>query len=468
MWPQVRALLALSEVRAGSNKALATLMAHIVQNPCEWLASVVQRNRAGQPVGTYSVCSANSWVLEASMRQALEQDSFLCIESTSNQVNQFGGYTGLTPAQFVEFVHSIANRTGFSLNRILLGSDHLGPYPWRNETVESAVGKACELVRSAVMAGYNKIHLDASMACGDDAPNQPLADAVIAQRAAAICQVAEKTHEQLRDGSPAPVYIIGTEVPIPGGEQEPGQPPAVTRVQDAQATLKSFHATFIERGLGSAWERVVGLVVQPGVEFGDSSVFEYDRQKAKSLSQCLPESPALVYEAHSTDYQQPAKLREMVEDHFAILKVGPWLTFAFREAVFALSLIEREWLAKRRDITLSQAPETLEHAMLHNPVHWKPYYHGDQQELSFARRYSFSDRCRYYWPDEAVQRELKRLVGNLSDCPPPLTLLSQYLPEEYDGVRSGRISSHPVSLIDEKIRKVVRIYAAACGACNHQ
>jgi D-tagatose-1,6-bisphosphate aldolase subunit GatZ/KbaZ len=439
-------------------------MERSIQNPCEWLRRVVERNRTGDPVGMYSVCSANSWVLEAAMHQALEDDSVVCIESTSNQVNQFGGYTGLTPSQFVDFVHSIAKRADFSLSRIVLGSDHLGPYPWRNETAASAVGKACELVRSTVKAGYNKIHLDASMTCSDDAPDAPLADQVIAQRAAAICQVAEKMHTELHDGSPAPVYVIGTEVPIPGGEQEPGAAPAATRVQDAQGTLKSFHAAFSELGLSAAWERVVGLVVQPGVEFGDASVFEYSRRQAEQLSKCLPESPALVYEAHSTDYQPPLKLREMVEDHFAILKVGPWLTFAFREAVFALSLIEREWLGKRRGVTLSKVPETLEGAMTRNPAYWKAYYHGDEQELSFARRYSYSDRCRYYWPDEAVQRELKQLVENLSACLPPLTLLSQYLPDEYDGVRAGRIGSDPASLIHERIRKVVRVYAAACGA----
>lgn len=443
---------------------LETSMDRPIQNRCDWLRSVVERNRAGEPVGTYSVCSANSWVLEAAMHQALDDDSVVCIESTSNQVNQFGGYTGLTPSLFVDFVHSIAKRTGFPAGRIVLGSDHLGPYPWRNEPAESAVGKACELVRATVTAGYNKIHLDASMACGDDAPNQPLTDTVIAQRAAAICQVAEKTHEELRDGSPAPVYVIGTEVPIPGGEQEPGMAPAVTCVQDAQRTLESFHVAFLELGLSAAWERVIGLVVQPGVEFGDASVFEYDRRKAEKLSKCLPESPSLVYEAHSTDYQPTRKLREMVEDHFAILKVGPWLTFAFREAVFALSLIEREWRGKRRGITLSQVPETLEQAMLRNPEHWKAYYHGDEQELSLARRFSYSDRCRYYWQDETVQRELKQLVENLSECPPPLTLLSQYLPDEYDGVRSGRIGNDPVSLIHARIRKVVRIYAAASGA----
>lgn len=397
------------------------------------------------------------------MYQAREDGSVLCIESTSNQVNQFGGYTGLTPPQFAAFVRSIAERVDFPVDRILLGSDHLGPYPWRTEPAESALGKACELVRTSVLAGYSKIHLDASMACASDAPNQPLADEVVAQRAATLCQVAEKTHKELRDGSPAPVYVIGTEVPVPGGEQAAGMAPAVTRVQDAQKTLESFRSAFLNLGLGAAWERVIGLVVQPGVEFGDDCVFEYDRRKAESLIKCLPESPSLVYEAHSTDYQPPVALREMVEDHFAILKVGPWLTFAFREAVFALGEIEREWLGERRKASLSHVPAALEQAMLSNPAHWRAYYHGDEQELSLARQYSYSDRCRYYWPDAAVQRELNRLIANLSDSPPPLTLLSQYLPEEYDAVRARRISNTPTELIYERIRKVVRIYGAACG-----
>ncbi len=432
-------------------------------DPGTWLRTIVDRNRRNDPVGIYSVCSAHPWVLEAAMRQAHEDGSFVLIESTSNQVNQFGGYTGLTPPQFRAFVHSIATRAGFPLNRILLGGDHLGPYPWRNEPSESALDKACELVRASVLAGYSKIHLDASMACAGDPPNQPLSDDVIAQRAAALCRVAEKTYEELPDSQHAPVYVIGTEVPIPGGEQEPGSPPAVTRIEDAQATLESFHQAFLQRGLGAAWERVIGLVVQPGVEFGDASVFEYDRRKAGPLSQCLSASPSLVYEAHSTDYQPPAALRQMVEDHFAILKVGPWLTFAFREAVFALSDIEREWLSEQRGVTLSRVPEVLEQAMLRHPAHWKPYYHGDEHDLSLARRYSYSDRCRYYWPDSSIQCELNLLIANLSDSPPPLTLLSQYLPQEYEAVRSQRVSNTPAELIQERIRKVVRIYGTACG-----
>jgi len=428
-----------------------------------WLQSVVQRNRRREPVGLYSVCSANVWVLEAAMRQALEDGSPLCIESTSNQVNQFGGYTGMTPSQFVTFVGAIAKRVGFPEERILLGGDHLGPYPWRNESSETALAKAGEMVRACIAAGYSKIHLDASMACADDDRNRPLADEVIAHRAAALCQGAEEAWAQLPGHSPAPLYIIGTEVPTPGGEQGPGLAPAVTGVEDARTTLDHFRSAFLKRGLEAAWERVVGLVVQPGVEFGDASVFEYDRRKAQFLCNSLPASPALVYEAHSTDYQPAAALRQMVEDHFAILKVGPWLTFAFREAVFALSAIEQEWLGKRAGANASHVPEALEQAMLRNPVYWRPYYQGEEWEQHLARRFSYSDRCRYYWPDPSVERELDLLLANLSASPPPLTLLSQYLPDAYDAVRSGAIPNLPASLIQDRIRKVVKIYAAACG-----
>ncbi|HET9322081.1 MAG TPA: class II D-tagatose-bisphosphate aldolase, non-catalytic subunit, partial [Bryobacteraceae bacterium] len=310
--------------------------------------------------------------------------------------------------------------------------------------------------------GYSKIHLDASMACADDDRNRPLADEVIAQRAAALCQVAEQAWTNLSDRSAAPLYIIGTEVPTPGGEQGPELAPAVTRVEDARTTLDHFRSAFLKRGLEAAWERVVGLVVQPGVEFGDASVFEYDRRKAQFLCNSLPTSPALVYEAHSTDYQPAAALRQMVEDHFAILKVGPWLTFAFREAVFALGAIEQEWLGKRAQGNVSHVPEALEQAMLRNPVYWHPYYQGDEGEQHLARRFSYSDRCRYYWPDPSVERELDLLLANLSASPPPLTLLSQYLPDAYDGVRSGAVPNLPASLIQDRIRKVVKIYGAAC------
>jgi D-tagatose-1,6-bisphosphate aldolase subunit GatZ/KbaZ len=208
---------------------------------------------------------------------------------------------------------------------------------------------------------------------------------------------------------------------------------------------------------------VIGIVVQPGVEFGDNVIFDYDREKAKALSSALPKHPALVYETHSTDYQKPGALTEMVEDHFAILKAGPWLTFAFREALFALSAIEREWLAHRGGVRISQVREALDAAMLRNPNYWRSYYAGSEDGTRVSRMYSYSDRCRYYWGDATVQQELAQLHANLRAFPPPLTLVSQYLPLQYELIRSGGLQASAEDMIQEHIRGVLRVYAAACG-----
>jgi len=428
-----------------------------------WLREIVDANRSGQPVGLYSVCSAHPSVLRAAMRQALDHDSVLLIESTSNQVNQFGGYTGLSPVQFVAFLSSIAQEVGLAPERLVIGSDHLGPYPWRAEASELALEKACVLARACVLAGYLKIHLDASMSCSGDRPM--LDDETVAQRAAQMCAVAERARAERRNELPAPLYVIGTEVPEPGGEQSGARRPRPTTIEHVRRTLESFQNAFLAHGLHDPWERVIGLVVQSGAEFSNTNVFDYDPQKTSQLRKHLPESPPLVYEAHSTDYQTPNALKQMVQDHFAILKVGPWLTFAYREAIFALSAIERDWLGSSKKTQVSAVVEALNAAMLRNPVHWLGYF-GDEDEAmqSVSRQFSYSDRCRYYWPDPAVQREVDLLLRNLSSDEIPLTLISQHFPEQYGRIRAGELLGRPESLIEHHIGKVLTIYTRSCWA----
>jgi D-tagatose-1,6-bisphosphate aldolase subunit GatZ/KbaZ len=428
------------------------------------LSEIIAAQKRGSPLGIYSICSANPFVLEASVQQALQDGSPLLIESTCNQVNQEGGYTGMTPADFRGYVQELADRSsGLPRERLILGGDHLGPSPWQHEPVESAMAKARVLVRDCVLAGYTKLHLDASMKCADDPADSPLERSISARRTAELCLAAEKAHKELHSDGAAPCYVIGTEVPLPGGAQEGENAPAVTKVEDVQETIELTRKAFKQAGLGAAWERVLAVVVQPGVEFGDDSLFVYDRQAAARLSRSIEPFEKLVFEAHSTDYQSRDTLRMLVEDHFAILKVGPALTFAFREAVFALAMMETEWLSKRKEVELSNIQQALDKAMLDNPMHWKQYYTGSRAYLQFARKYSFSDRSRYYWPDAGVQKSLARLLDNLKRHPVPLALLSQFLPMQYERVRAGALPNVPRAHIHDKIRHVLTDYAHACG-----
>lgn len=316
---------------------------------------------------------------------------------------------------------------------------------------------ACELAAHSVLAGYQKIHLDASMACADDPA--ALAEEVVAERAALLCQVAEQSYASVPSDWPRPLYVIGTEVPVPGGEVAEGECPAPTRLEDMQSTLKAFRKAFLARGLDRAWENVIGMVVQPGVEFGDTSVFDYDPRKAAHLVAGLPDSPELVYEAHSTDYQTPPSLKRMVKDHFAILKVGPWLTLAYREALYALESIEREIPGYASQP--SRVRDALEEEMLLNPGHWKPYYHGTAEQQRFARSFSLSDRCRYYWPQPRLEQAVHRLFETLKG-PLPLALLSQYLPCEHEAIREGSLENSAPAIVRFHIQRVLKVYAQAC------
>lgn len=429
------------------------------------LQRLLSRNRQSGKGGTYAVCSAHPAVIEAAIQQSLADESLLHVESTSSQVNQFGGYTGTTPEQFAKWIYSSAKNAGLRADRILLGGDHLGPFPWRNEASTSALEKGRKLVCDCVSAGYQKIHLDASMACADD-PKSGISEETIAARAAILCQAAEDAHRELPPGSREPVYVIGTEVPAPGGESADAGAVAVTKAEEVHRTLEVFRTEFAARGLQSAWERVVALVVQPGVDFGANSIIDYDRHKAAPLSAALSSHPGIVYEAHSTDYQSPEALSWLVEDHFAILKVGPWLTFAYREALVGLSAIEREMFGNLSGRRISQVREALESAMIREPSQWRSYYHGNEDELRRDRIYAYSDRCRYYWNQPKVQEEVGRLLSNLGERPVPLTLISQYLPMEYEAIRAGELEALPTQIIQHHIRRVLDVYAQACGSKN--
>lgn len=421
------------------------------------LLDIIAANRAGEARGIYAVCSAHPRVLDAAFSQARRDGAAALIEATANQVNQFGGYTGMKPADFRPYIEEIAERAGFPVQKIILGGDHLGPVCWRHEPAARAMAEARDLVSAYVAAGFQKIHLDTSMACADDP--EALPDETVAARAAELCAVAEAT-ARARLGESRPVYVIGTEVPPPGGAAGAMDGLQVTSARAVRDTLAAHEAAFAARGLKAAWRRVIALVAQPGVEFGHASVHDYAPEKARPLRELIAELPHIVYEAHSTDYQPAATYPTLVRDHFAILKVGPQLTWALREALFALSHIEDELVTEGRRSNLRAA---CEQAMLDQPENWAKYYPRAEPEARLCRRYSYSDRIRYYWPAPAITAAVARLLENLrgADIPPPL--LSQYMPAQYAALRAGELAALPADLIRHRIMQVTDSYARACG-----
>jgi D-tagatose-1,6-bisphosphate aldolase subunit GatZ/KbaZ len=415
------------------------------------LLDIIAQHKAGKACGIFSVCSAHPLVIEATFVHALHVNaSIVLIEATSNQVNQDGGYTGMVPKQFRDFVFAIADQTGFARDRVLLGGDHLGPNAWNALPADDAMAKAEIMIDQYVRAGFRKIHLDCSMSCAGDPV--PLPEAVVAERAARLCAVSEAAYASV--GGQAPVYVIGTEVPVPGGSAEDLETLQVTTPQAAMATIEMHRAIFPP----DAWPRVIAAVVQPGVEFDHHKVVDYDPLAASALSKSIETRDQFVFEAHSTDYQTPQALTALVRDHFAILKVGPGVTFALREALWALDAIERDWLGTQA----SGFRETVMKQLRAQPMHWIKYYHSAGHALEIDLQYSLSDRIRYYWPDPLIAAAQDTMFTNLRASPPPSPLISQYLPLAYAALRAGVITNDPKALVMAHIASVLDTYHEAC------
>ena len=402
------------------------------------MQEMMEKRRQGIKCGIPSYCSANELVLEIALRRAKLLNTPVLIEATANQVNQYGGYTGMLPKDFYKLVLDMAAEIDLPEQMVILAGDHLGPLTWQNLPESEAMEKSIELVYQYARAGFTKIHLDTSMKVADDAEGL-LSTEVIARRGAVLYKAAIKGYEELKAEKPEairPVFVIGSQVPIPGGAQEAEDSLAVTSVAAFKDTVATYKRVWEEEGVGEGMNDVIAVVVQPGVEFGDDQVFLYDHDAAAELCAALKEFPEVCFEGHSTDYQSRECLKAMVEDGIAILKVGPALTYGLREALFSMSLMENELVPEEER---SNFIDVLEKVMLENPGNWQKHYHGDEKQLHLARKYSFSDRARYYIGQPEVVEAMNKLFANLNAHKIPLNMLHQYMPLTYAKVRDGEL-----------------------------
>lgn len=399
------------------------------------LRNIIAQNRAGRTVAIPSVCSAQPDVLRASIAMAQRLDRQIVVEATSNQVNQDGGYTGITPLEFIGYVHGLADDAGADRERIIFGGDHLGPQAWRSMDAGAAMAKAEVLVRDYVAAGFGKIHLDCSEGCIGD-PAQ-LSDDVTAARSAQLARVCSDAGDDL-------LFVVGTEVPPPGGarmDEHAEIPP--THPAAARATLVAHDAAF-----GDLAPLIGGLVVQPGVEFSPTAVHPMPMDRDPHLLDALVDHPNVCLEAHSTDYQDPAVFPRLADLGFAFQKVGPALTFAYREALYALDRL--------RDPN-GALEAAMEKVMLADPHQWQGHYSGDSDAVYQQRHFGLADRIRYYWPTPAAQAAVVELKQGFADTIPDATLANVFSADVLN--RAEKLGGTQVQrLIDAQIEIALQPY----------
>ena len=380
------------------------------------LRDIIRKNRAGQLATLPSVCSAHPDVLLAALLLAQSRNQPIIIEATSNQVNQDGGYTGMKPADFVAFVNSIAARIGFDVSQIAFGGDHIGPQVWRSQTAEIAMKKAKVMVAEYVQAGFTKIHLDCSEGCLGEAAQ--VDDDLSASRAAQLAAICEKSTPHSENLS----YMVGTEVPPPGGAREV-EKVIPTRPNAARVTLQKHFEAIDAVGISSAKSRIAALVVQPGVEFSADHIDHLPKTGNPDFRTVLNPFEGVCLEAHSTDYQHASAYAQLAEMGFAIQKVGPALTFAYRKAIYALEMLANS-LGQPSGIV-----DVMEDLMLASPGYWQAHYHGDVHKLKLLRHYSYADRIRYYWTASQARETIEKLLATVDAANIPEPVWTQFFCE---------------------------------------
>ena len=93
----------------------------------DFIKNILEERKKGHSLGIPSYCTANKQVIKSILLHAKETKHTVLLEATSNQVNQFGGYTGMKPIDYKNYVYSLAEEIGCPKEYIILGGDHLGP-----------------------------------------------------------------------------------------------------------------------------------------------------------------------------------------------------------------------------------------------------------------------------------------------------------------------------------------------------
>ena len=96
--------------------------------------------------------------------------------------------------------------------------------------------------------------------------------------------------------------------------------------------------------------------------------------------------------------------------------------------------------------------------MLENPSNWQKHYRGSDEEMRLARKYSYSDRCRYYFSLPEIKASISKLFSNIDSVEVPAGMLRQYMPVQYRKVRDGLLEMKASSLAKDCVVEIAEDY----------
>lgn len=362
---------------------------------------IALRETQGITLCLLAVCPNSEAVLEAAVKAAGRNRTPMLFAATLNQVDRDGGYTGWTPAQFVERLNHYAAVYGVDPETLLPCLDHGGPWLKDLHTINwLSFEETWEAVKASItavlQAGYRLLHIDPTV---DRTIAGPLPVELVVERSLDLIAYAEAERERLK--LPPVSYEVGTEE-VHGG---------LVNLDNFTQFLRLLYAGLEARQLSHAAPAFV--VAQVGTDLHTTA---FDRQAAQRLREIVAPYGALI-KGHYTDWvENPAAYSEV---GMGGANVGPEFTAAEFEALQALAAREAD--LARTDPRLVPAGffDHLTEAV-DRSNRWKKWLQPEEQgkalrELSPARQEWMLKTCaRYVWTDSDVVAARQRLYDNLS------------------------------------------------------
>ena len=409
-----------------------------------------QRAKGKNLRGFYGIHSTHPLVLRAAMRQALGDGNVLLVEFDGPQR---GKNSIKRPGDYTLFLNKLACDNGFPPERLVIGSGQMRVNSRQVLQEEQSRlqfhEKAVAWVVECVNAGFEKIYLESG---------ELTESGQIAALQADLCRAAENAFERAGTGKGQPYYVLGT-LFTAADENKQLKPEEI--VDSVTAIWKAGKKAFQAAGLEDAWQRVIALAVQPEMGYTDYEVKPYQSETALGLKQLSEKYGRFVYEVPSADYQPSLSVERLHADRFAILGIGPELTFTMREALFSLAMLENEWMIGKPGARLSNLIVELDKAMQLDPQGWRDVYKGNGFEQLLARKYSCRDLSRNYWQERDVEAAVEQLMKNLVQNPPPLPILRQFFAGGYELAGDTLGGNWPEELLIRKIQNVIEPYINA-------
>lgn len=312
------------------------------------------------------ICPVSRSTIKASIECAKLLNFPLMFVATLNQVDIDGGYTGLTPKDFVDLVRRECEKLEFR-GPTIIALDHGGPWLKDRHVIERlGLEEALEWVRKSIeaciKAGYDLLHIDTTVDIWLE-KGESLSIDVVVERTVDLIEYAETIRRE--NGLPRLSYEVGTEE-IHGG---------ITSPQLFMEFILKLKAGLREKGLEDVWPCfIVGNV---GTYLAPTNRFDLD--KARILVE-IAKAHNLYVKGHYTDYVSNPE--DYPKAGMGGANIGPELAHAEYIALERLAELEEILYNRGHIVNLSNMMRKLNNEVIRSG-RWKKWLTEKESFLEF-------------------------------------------------------------------------------------